>query len=391
MKITKIRFLEYGKDPPKNSRLKETISNETVGGYFDYTGREEAKDVDKEVSMRDDGYFGYTGSHTIGTYSSMGVLNTSKERRAFKKEIDKCFHEEGNICWDYVISLEDDNEAHKLGLETAKQWNYAAKEFIPKILKEYGINPNNALWWFDVHRNTDHPHIHLVFMEKNQTRTKGKLTARRMKNVKRHIYTALSARAKLQEGSGLDYKTFFEQKDMKLKELVTNIQQVDLSSQPHLEDLYKILPKSGRLQYNSYNMKPYQPMIKTIINDLIESDEDLKESFYLYVEDLEFLEEIMDEEGNDIASIKDAELEKFYSRIGNYILQNHKKTEYVDKTPKEDNKVKLPSKKRRPYKKKFLTEAKLLKYINKLAGEQQNEINKAIEEYNERMEEALFR
>lgn len=39
MKITKIRFFEYGKEPPKNSRFKDTISNETVGGYFDYTGR----------------------------------------------------------------------------------------------------------------------------------------------------------------------------------------------------------------------------------------------------------------------------------------------------------------------------------------------------------------
>ena len=87
MKITKIRFFEYGQKPPKNSRFKDTISNETIGGYFDYTGREEAKDIDKEIEKQDDGYFGYTVSHSVGTYSSSGELNTKAERKAFKKEI----------------------------------------------------------------------------------------------------------------------------------------------------------------------------------------------------------------------------------------------------------------------------------------------------------------
>lgn len=45
MKITKIRFFEYGKAPPKNSRYKGKITNDTVGGYFDYTGRMNAKKI----------------------------------------------------------------------------------------------------------------------------------------------------------------------------------------------------------------------------------------------------------------------------------------------------------------------------------------------------------
>ena len=51
MKITKIRFFEYGQKPPKNSRFKDTISNETIGGYFDYTGREEAKEVLRPIEV----------------------------------------------------------------------------------------------------------------------------------------------------------------------------------------------------------------------------------------------------------------------------------------------------------------------------------------------------
>ena len=139
------------------------------GGYFDYTGRDEAKDADKTVEKQEDGYFGYTGSHTIGTYSSMGVLNTKENRSQFKKEINRCFHKNGNLCWDYVISLESDDEAHQLELETGEQWAAVMKEVLPKLFKQYDLDYHNVLWWFDVHRNTEHPHIHLAFMEKKQT------------------------------------------------------------------------------------------------------------------------------------------------------------------------------------------------------------------------------
>ena len=37
---------------------------------------------------------------------------------------------------------------------------------------------------------------------------------------------------------------------------------------------------------------------------------------------LDMLQEVMEEQGGDISSIKEAELNKFYERVGNYILQN---------------------------------------------------------------------
>ena len=329
MKITKIRFFEYGKAPPKNSRYKGKITNDTVGGYFDYTGRDEAKDADKTVEKQEDGYFGYTGSHTIGTYSSMGVLNTKEDRSQFKKEINRCFHKNGNLCWDYVISLESDEEAHQLELETGEQWAAVMKEVLPKLFKQYDLDYYNVLWWFDVHRNTEHPHIHLAFMEKKQTRTRGKLSQRKMKNVKQIIYTSLAARKRLKERTGYDHKEYFKNKDIAFKELMTSIKNVDLSQNMKLKDLYKVLPKTGRLQYNSINMKEYQPIIKSIIDDLINSDEKLSQQFHQYMKKLDMLQEVMEEQGGDISSIKEAELNKFYERVGNYILQNYKKSEYI--------------------------------------------------------------
>lgn len=90
---------------------------------------------------------------------------------------------------------------------------------------------------------------------------------------------------------------------------MTSIEKKDLKKNPKLRDLYKVLPKTGRLQYNSYNMKQYQSMIKSIIDDLIQNDDDLKTAFNEYVSKLDQLEEVMNEEGNDVATIKEAELE----------------------------------------------------------------------------------
>lgn len=42
MKIAKIRFF-YEQASSKNSRYRKRITNDTVGGYFDYTGRMNAK------------------------------------------------------------------------------------------------------------------------------------------------------------------------------------------------------------------------------------------------------------------------------------------------------------------------------------------------------------
>ena len=165
-----------GYKPPSNSRMKKEVSMDSISGYFEYTGRDEAKDVEKDVEENETGYFGYTGSHTVGTSSSMGVLNTREDRKKFKKEIKKYFNKKGNICWDLVISLESDEEAAKLGLETVDNWNGVMSDALLKIFKQYDLEYNNVLWWFDVHRNTEHPHIHLAFMEKHQTRFKGKIS-----------------------------------------------------------------------------------------------------------------------------------------------------------------------------------------------------------------------
>lgn len=380
MKITKARFMVYGCKPPSNSRMKKEISLDSISGYFEYTGREEAKDVEKEVEVNESGYFGYTGSHSVGTSSSMGMLNTREDRKKFKKEIKKYFYKKGNICWDLVISLESDEEAAKLGFETVDNWNSVMSDVLPKIFKQYDLEYNNVLWWFDVHRNTEHPHVHLAFIEKHQTRFKGKISKAKLENVKRSIYTCIVARQKLAEKTGYDYKEYFKLKDWEFNQLMTLVKGKDLSKLKTLNQLLDALPKTGRLQYNSYNMKEYKPAIDRIIDEIIFNSPDLKKQYDLLIERIDALEEIMNEESAGISTLKEAELNKLHERIGNYIIKNYKKTEKIE--IKRETKV--------IRKVKYLNEKRLEGFIYSVALEQQNSINKSIEEYYKRMQNNLI-
>lgn len=380
MKITKARFMMNGYKPPSNSRMKKEVSMDSISGYFEYTGRDEAKDVEKEVEENETGYFGYTGSHTVGTSSSIGILNTREDRKKFKKEIKKYFNKKGNICWDLIISLENDTEAAKLGLETVDNWNSVISDVLPKIFKQYDLEYNNVLWWFDVHRNTEHPHIHLAFMEKHQTRFKGKISKAKLENVKRTIYTCIAVRQKLAEKTGYDYREYFKIKDQEFNQLVTLIKGKDLSNVKTLNQLLDALPKTGRLQYNSYNMKDFKPVIDGIIDDIIFNSSDLKKQYDILLERIEVLEGVMNDESAGISTLKEAELNKLHERIGNYILKNYKKTEKV-KVKKETKTIR---------KVRYLNKKRLEGFIYSVALEQQNNINKSIDEYYKRMENNLI-
>ena len=80
----------YGCKPPSNSRMKKEIIHWILFQVIlNITGREEAKDVEKEVEDNESGYFGYTGSHSVGTSSSMGMLNTREDRKKIQKRNQK--------------------------------------------------------------------------------------------------------------------------------------------------------------------------------------------------------------------------------------------------------------------------------------------------------------
>lgn len=72
----------------KNSRYKGKISTETISGYFDYTGRDDAKVIEQQ----DGGFL------AIQVVIVQGHRVHQVYWRRNKKEIHKYFYPHGNLC-----------------------------------------------------------------------------------------------------------------------------------------------------------------------------------------------------------------------------------------------------------------------------------------------------
>lgn len=334
VKIDKVRFFRCGYAAPKNSNFRGVMTSEVFSDYANYTGREEAKEPEKTLEENENtGYLNYTASHHTGyTRSSMGILDTHEKLMLFKKEIAECFKNTGDLAWENVLSLESFDEAEKYGLSTNEDWEAALSKALPKFFKYAGYDPNNMVWWWDYHTNKFHPHVHIIWMEKEKTRERGKLSKNELAALKRFTALELEARKKLVNQIDSDYKMFFENKDLKFKEIIVNVDRYLANNTNHdLDSLFKILPKTGRLQMNSYHMADFKPLIKEIIHDIIQNDDKIFTSYQQWMEDIDLLRNNMNSiQNSDIDSFKANEIERLYTRIGNRILKYYKE-EYRSK------------------------------------------------------------
>lgn len=381
IKIHKLRFLIYGSQSPKGSRFKDTLDTDSLIGYTKYTDRDVAKGNEKELGRRKDGYLGYTSSHhKDSTISSEGVIDTKEKREELYRKLSSAFSKKGDIFYEEIISLESHEEAERLSLgESARQWEPLLSEVLPKVFRHRGFDPDNMLWTADLHTNTQHPHVHLLFMEKEHTIDRGKFTKSDMKYLKRQLLSALERRQSYCDRLEASVDDVFRNKDKQFRHLMSDVEQSLLDNKNiQLTELLKALPKRGRMQYNSYNMKDYRPLIDNYIDHLIRTDKKAKASFEKLMETIDRLEANINDAGNEkISTLKEAEMRKIYERIGNMILQKAKDPDYkeimtVSKTTGETQV--------RRYRKP-LTNISISRAIADVANAQEQEMEEALEEY----------
>lgn len=381
IKIHKLRFLVYGSQPPRGSRFKDTLDTDSLIGYTKYTDRDVAKGNEKELGRRKDGYLGYTSSHhKDATISSEGVIDSTKKREELYKKMEKAFSKKGDIFYEEIISLESHEEAERLSLgQSAKQWEPLLNEVLPKIFKHKGFDPKNMLWTADLHTNTQHPHVHLLFMEKEHTMDRAKFTQSDMKYLKRQLLSALERRQAFCDRLEASVDDVFKKKDQQFRHLMSDVEESLLNNKNiQLTELLKALPKRGRMQYNSYNMKDYRPLIDNYIDHLIRTDKNAKASFSKLMETLDRLEANINDAGNEkISTLKEAEIRKIYERIGNMILQKAKDPDYKE--------IKIVNKRTgetqvRRYRQP-LTNISISRAIAEVANAQEQEMEEALDEF----------
>lgn len=381
IKIHKLRFLVYGSQPPRGSRFKDTLDTDSLIGYTKYTDRDVAKGNEKELGRRKDGYLGYTSSHhKDSTISSEGVIDTKEKREELYRKLSSAFSKKGDIFYEEIISLESHEEAERLSLgESARQWEPLLNEVLPKVFRHRGFDPDNMLWTADLHTNTQHPHVHLLFMEKEHTIDRGKFTKSDMKYLKRQLLSALERRQSYCDRLEASVDDVFRNKDKQFRHLMSDVEQSLLDNKNiQLTELLKALPKRGRMQYNSYNMKDYRPLIDNYIDHLIRTDKKAKASFEKLMETIDRLEANINDAGNEkISTLKEAEMRKIYEQIGNMIVQKAKDPDYKEimTVNKRTGETQV-----RRYRKP-LTNISISRAIADVANAQEQEMEEALEEY----------
>lgn len=381
IKIHKLRFLIYGYQPPKGSRFKGTLDTGSLIGYTQYTDRDDAKGNEKELGRRKDGYLGYTSSHhKDSTISSEGVIDSTKKREELYKKMEKAFSKKGDIFYEEIISLESHEEAERLSLgQSAKQWEPLLNEVLPKVFRHKGFDPKNMLWTADLHTNTQHPHVHLLFMEKEHTMDRAKFTQSDMKYLKRQLLSALERRQAYCDRLEASADDVFKKKDQQFRHLMSDVEESLINNKNiQLTELLKALPKRGRMQYNSFNMKDYRPLIDNYIDHLIRTDKNAKASFSKLMETLDRLEANINDAGNEkISTLKEAEMRKIYERIGNMILQKAKDPDYKEiKTINKRTGETQVRRYRQP-----LTNISISRAIAEVANAQEQEMEEALDEF----------
>lgn len=327
--IDKIRFFEFGKQAPSNSRFKGIMNTNTLfgaNGYLSYTERNDAnEDEIKDQLNYNNGFLGYTSRSeaTSSTLTNMGYLNDSN-RSIFVDAAREAFSKDGDIAWECIISFESYELMNSAGIFNQKDYGEVIQKVLPSFFKKVGIDPNNTIWWENYHINKAHPHMHVVFMEKDKTRTRGKFTDKELKELKREIIKETLSRPSLENLTGKNYVSFFKEKDEYKRQMIDKANTINLDNINNINELYKILPRSGRLQYGSKIMAKYRPAINKIIDNILQ-DENIRYDYMKFLDAIDQLDTIVnDVAGEEIGNLKNTEMSKLYKQIGNILLKDYK-------------------------------------------------------------------
>jgi hypothetical protein len=356
--IIKGYFFEYGKNAPKNCEFKGIVDHDTLLGggrsFFQYTDREQA------VKDSAGSYAGYTsrGNATENsapeyfTMSNMGHLFTEEDRSRWRSYSQTAFQQKGDLAWNLIVSFAEQDVKDLYGIDGQNNISDIVNVAMNKMFLDLKLDPANMIWWEDYHTNTDNPHMHITFMERNHTRDRGKLTSKELKHVKDIFVTEIVSKRKFRERYGMSHEQALKESEQLKRGIVDEVQGLKFEDYRDIFNLYLQLPKTGRLQYNSLNMLPFREDLDKIVDRLLNIDP-IKQDYQTYKDNLAYLASNINEVVNEkVTNIEDVEDKKLRIQVANTILKSMKSFSgnMIQETMKD---------------RKFETEKEMLKDLNK--------------------------
>ncbi|MBR0419020.1 MAG: hypothetical protein IJI66_07610 [Erysipelotrichaceae bacterium] len=291
------------------------------------------------------------------TISSLGKLDTPELKQQMSDIMRESFSKPGNIVWYPIISLENYQIAKDMELFKDEDYEAVINEALPRWFRSVHLNPDNILWTADYHNNTDNPHIHLIFLEKHQTRVKGSFSLKDLNNLKEQFYSSAMKRSRyIHEAENNiessfnknpELKRLHEQMDTKNKQMRNTVdvflsEKMDAKIDQDIYRLYKKIDKEtmglGKLSYGSKNMEPFRKQIDKIVNEILEhpANKDLYEDVRKQWKDLDQITKGESVEEPD--RYQTNEDRKLRISIANKILQGKKDLDRVfDQTSYDGN------------------------------------------------------
>ncbi len=353
--IVDVAFLQYGKHAPSNSGFKGIVTTESVfGGFVNYLVRdkaisnsmddelvrgkgEQAKHTASSLLHSEHGLDGslmdYTSRENATknsndkayfTMTNEGKIYSQEQREEWIRNSMKSFSKDGDLIWTLVVSLDNYDLLNEYELKTQEDFASTTQKALNKTFKKIGLDPKNMIWWEDFHTNTDHPHMHITFLEKEHTRDRGKFTEKEIDKVKTTIITEIAARKRYKELYLQESEDALKMINPLKKEVISQMETLSYKTLKDVSNLYSQLPRSGRLQYNSANMAPYKKQLDNIVEQILKSDS-LKESYKKFADHLKTFDENMNAIGNEkISHILEREDTKLRVMIANEILKGFK-------------------------------------------------------------------
>lgn len=317
------------------SKVTRTIS------YIGNKEKADASCIDKNNVLKEYMVFNDNESYLYEESESfIWSMNGDVDAKADLKKIDDL--DKSGTLWSLIISFPQEFALNN-GLVTKGDFYQLTTNILPTFFSNCGFNLNNLTWYCSLHRNTKNPHLHINFFEHKRSKFNPIIPYSSIYKLKSNIANYL-----------IDNKSFYKLRDEEFKNITSTISIKELTEVKNqklfndtyrkelnkmLLDLYAVLPKNGRLQYNSKNMERY----KKDLNEIIEYILMHNSTKYNYAKYLRLLENHQqelnslygDSKANQDKKYYYEQINKLYSKIGNEILANYKIYQSTDFMEKE--------------------------------------------------------
>ena len=270
----------------------------------------------------------------------------------------------GAIAYRAVISLTED-DAMRLGYDDTEKWRELVRAQMPMICEKIGIPLHSLEYTAAIHRDKGHPHVHILFWDREQEIKKKAYVHKNVSNSIRiglikHVFeeemTALQqikdeARAAALDNMGGFFGGFAEtfacigeaeygaakdwikmEADLADSHLIySRFKTADMKELAEtLSRLMEHIPKSGRLYYKLMP-REVKDEITAFIEKVLEKNADCDREFKKYVQAAVELSEYYSDSPGTHAKAGKSAYDEMMKRVGNIVLREIKRMNQVEK------------------------------------------------------------